>query len=224
MASKTADCSIPSCRVMWVVSVITLAPVVGLLLWPAVNADAENLTDESVVFTGCVPLNQSDAGTKNLTDDESVVFTGCVPVGKLKDVIEAIQVKQLSQDAVYMGSATRYVMMPPTESSTLSPDAVYMGSATLAGLAIFGSSILIRINDVINSKIRRLQIGVIMLIIGPYTLAIVHVIFMFTYNPEDGLLLVTIASLVLIAVTVAGYFSVESGRANEQTGHHKPIR
>jgi hypothetical protein len=186
---------------MWAVSIITLAPVAGLLLWPAVNASAENFTDdEPAVFTGCVPLNQSDTSAENFTDGEQAVFTGCVPVGKLKDVIEAMQVGPLSRDAVYVGSAT------------------------LAGLAIFGSLIGIRTSDVIKSKIQRLRRGSLMLIIGPYTLALTHVIFMFTYNPEQWLWLVAIVSMLSIAATVTGYVHVELGSASEQTGHHQPIR
>ena len=201
MASKTAGCGIPSCRVMWAVSVITLAPVAGLLLWPAVNAGAENLTDdEPDVFTGCVPLNQSDTGAENLTDGEPAAFTGCVPVGKLKDVIEAMQVEPLSRDAVYVGSAT------------------------LVGLAIFGSLIGIRTRDVIKSKIWYLQIGVPMLIIGPYALAITHAVFIFEPNPEQSLWFVVPVSISSIFVTVTGYVLVELGRASEQTGHHQPIR
>ena len=195
MASETADCGIPSCRTMWAVSVIMLAPVAGLLLWP--DADAENLTDADV-FVGCVPLNPSDA--ENLTDGESVIFTGCAPVGKLKDVINAMQVEPLRRDAVYVGSAT------------------------LAGLAIFGSLIGIRTSDAIKSKIRRLRRGALMLIIGPYALALTHVIFMFIPNPEQWIWPVAIATMLFIFVTVAGYVNVELGRASKHTGQHPPLK
>lgn len=146
------------------------------------------------------PLVQSDVDAENLADGEPVVFTGCVPVGKLKDVIEAIHVEPLSQDAVYMGSAT------------------------LAGLAIFGSLIGIRTSDAIKSKIRRLRRGSYMLIIGPYALALTHIIFMFVPNPAQLLWPVGIASMLFIFVTVAGYVSVELGRASKQTGQHPPLK
>ena len=192
MASRIADCGIPSCRAMWAVSVIMLAPVAGLLLWPAADAGAANLTDgEPVVFMGCVPINQSDAGAANLTDDEQAAFMGCVSIGQIEGVMEVMEVM---------------------EGKPLSRDAVYVGSATLAGLAIFGSLIGIRISDVLRLGTRAAWGGAVMMIVGPYALAGTHIVFMFTFRPTEDLLLIALISLVAVFITVAGYILMESNR------------
>ncbi len=154
------------------------------------------------------------ANAWGLADGEQAVFTGCV----LHDPSNTNAENPTDgEQAVFTGCVLLDQPKP------LSRDAIYQGSATLAGLAVFGSSILIHTGDALKSPIRHRRGGAIMLVLGPYVLALMHIGFM-GYPNLIPLSIITLLSMLLIIITIAGYVLVESERANARRGRHRPLR
>ena len=119
---------------------------------------------------------------------------------------------------IVLGGVEIHVTTCDADSCTLSRDAVYQGSATLAGLAIFGSLFSTRIlKNGFESKKRGMQLGSLLFVSCPYTLAIFHIYFMFLYDPNAlvGIVIMVIVSFFMIVGTVTGYyFLIRDRRAN----------
>ena len=149
-----------------------------------------------------------------LADGEQTVFTGCVLYDPSNTNAEN---PTDGEQTVFTGCVLLDQPKP------LSRDAIYQGSATLAGLAIFGSLIGIRMGDALkkSSKFHR-KIGAYMLVLGPYVLALTHIGFMWYPNPTH-LSIVMPLSIMMIMVTVGGYVLVEQGRASA-VDRHPPLR
>lgn len=91
---------------------------------------------------------------------------------------------------------------------TLSRDAAYQGSLTLAGIAVFSGALASRIGYVPSSEPERRRVGALLVILTPFALAVIHLLFvarLCCIDPQEFVGLLASVSGILIAIILAGY-------------------
>ena len=96
--------------------------------------------------------------------------------------------------------------IPPSRdtapSGELHRDAVYMGSMTFAGLALFGSIMLLRAFDINKYDSLKQKGGAMAVVVGTLVMVVLHVTFAFGYFefPPSIVALFTVGLVVVIVV------------------------